>query len=92
MNVYVTKYALSNGVTIAEGELIDSGKYFKERTAITGRGMFLRVGRDCSLTRTEAVLRVADMRTKKLAALRKQMKRIEALSAEERVPQEKQHG
>lgn len=86
MKTYVTKYALSDGCTLEEGELWgDHGKYFSP----AGRKHhMLIVGRDCFVSRADAVARVAEMQAKKLVSLAKQAAAIKKLHPEEIVPME----
>jgi hypothetical protein len=88
MKVYVTKYALTSNVFTVEGSLAgDEGKYFAEEKS-RGGGLFLTVGKDCFMSRAEAVLRVDDMRVRKIASLRKQISRLEKLIPESLMPNE----
>lgn len=86
MNVYVTKYALSGGVTYEEGELWgDHGKYFRPAGH---KHRMLIVGRDCFANRADAVAKVAEMQAKKVASLAKQVAAVKKLHPEEVVPME----
>jgi len=74
MKIWISQYALSEGVIETEGEtreismvLLNSGRY------VYGEG------RNWHRTREDAVARAEEMRKKKISSLRKQLERLEAL-------------
>lgn len=74
MKIWISQYALSEGVIETEGEprqislvLLNSGRY------VYGEG------RNWHRTREDAVARAEEMRKKKIYSLRKQLERLEAL-------------
>lgn len=78
--VYVTKYALSK----------DYGVRIREVSACTGSDVYFglfagwcRIGRDAHATWPEALAAAEQMRAKKIAALRRQIERLEKLEFKE---------
>lgn len=74
MKIWISQYALSEGVIETEGETreismvrLNSGRY------VYGEG------RNWHRTREGAVARAEEMRKKKISSLRKQLERLEAL-------------
>ncbi len=72
---WLVKYALSNGLKEITGKSEWSEKYV---TSISG--MNYRIGRDVVATRTEAAAIADAMRIKKIASLRKQIAKLEAMT------------
>ena len=83
MKYWVTRYALSGGIIEVDGELSDccntmlcymkSGKYSK------GSNYQCAHGKDFHDSRDKAVCRAIEMKKAKIASLKKQIKRVEAL-------------
>ena len=84
MKRYLTKYALTEGVQFVEME--DCTKYGNGMWKFSEHGFAHRD--DSQATRQEAVKRVAEMKAKKLASLRKQIAKLEKLDPEQIVPKE----
>lgn len=78
--VYVTKYALSKdcGVLLRKVRIL-SGR----DVAVASLGRWLEPGRDVHATWPEALAAAEQMRTKKIAALRRQIERLEKLEFKE---------
>lgn len=80
MKAYITKYALSSGVDLKEGELYKS--YFK----LSGKTYSPLVGKnDFYQNPQDAILRCEEMRTAKIKSLKKQIAKLEALDFESMV-------
>ena len=85
MRAYVSKYALTGGISAVEGEIVTgtSGtKYFKQ-TGQRYTKPLLTVGKDVHETREAAVEAAEYLRARKLASLRRQMAKIELLDFNE---------
>jgi predicted ATP-grasp superfamily ATP-dependent carboligase len=76
MKVWITKYALSEG--IEEHDVTDCG----EGMMLTANRYFHGEGRDWHRTRESAVTKAEKMRKSKIASLRKQIERLEKLAFE----------
>lgn len=76
--VYITKYALSAGITKREGEISESGS-FQYRDPVH-RGLLWAWHTDYRLAETEALEKAEDMRKKKIASLKKQIAKLEAMT------------
>lgn len=76
--VYVTKYALSQGIFPIEADIVDG--YARELPRNT-LGHFLSKN-EYALTRNEAIRQAEERRIKKLKALDRQAKKISALNFE----------
>ena len=80
--IFVTKYALSEGA-IREYEQdpdhVNDAKYMvvKDPKGLNGTSLFH--GNDWHTTREEAIKRVEEMRRRKIASLKKQIKKLEQL-------------
>lgn len=79
--VYVTKYALTDGIRLSEVQR----SYAVDCKYISVRGYTLSAvaGRDAHATWPEALAAAEQMRTKKIASLRKQIEKLEAMTFEE---------
>ena len=76
MKMWISKYALTAGITEESGEIVRSHHdYFS-----TGPHGFYRIGKDAHHTRVEAEKAAEAMRIKKIASLKKQVKVLETLS------------
>jgi hypothetical protein len=78
--MWITKYALADGISEAEGRIDghDPG-YF-----VAGWGYF-KIGVDAFPTREAAVVRVNEQRRRKIAALLRQIERLEKLDFNARI-------
>lgn len=77
---YLSKYALSGGIKELEGEVLEfNGRQFVEY----GRFNSYALGTEIHETRAEAVMAAEAMRVKKIASLRKQIAKLEAMKFEE---------
>lgn len=77
VTIYITKYALTDGIQQADAEVLDSGRYWyipKGGSYPTSVG-----GNDAHLTKDAALDRAEEMRIAKLQSLEKQMKKISAM-------------
>ena len=72
MKVFITKYALTKGIIEAEAEHLGDGM------ARVGRSYYH--GKDWHKTRRDAIIDARDRRTRKIASLEKQLKRVKGLS------------
>ena len=82
MKAYVSKYALTGGVSEVEGAIVTgtSGtKYFKQAGKRYTHPL-LTVGKDVHETREDAVEAAEFLRARKLASLRRQISKIESIS------------
>ena len=77
--VYVSKRALTDGVT--EG-VVDRQAYCGKYVFVDGSWEMLRIGTEVHETREEAVRAAEKKRAAKIALLRKQIARLEALRIE----------
>ena len=81
MKVWITKYALTQGIYETEVEDIGNG-WFNEVTG--ARPWTERYNkRDLCLTKESAIARAGEMRLKKIASLEKQIDKIKKLNFEE---------
>lgn len=87
MKVFVTRYALTKG--IYEKEVDESRTPSVRRimgndswVAVCGDARWFKIGTDCCATRSSAVARAEEMRVAKIASLKKQIARLEALKWE----------
>ena len=83
MKAYVSKYALTGGVSEVEGAIVTgrSGtKYFKRVGQRYTHHQLLTVGKDVHETREAAVEAAESLRVRKLASLRRQIAKIESIS------------
>jgi len=74
MKAYITKYALTDGVELKEGEIIED--YFKLSEKTYSPLVFKN---DFHGTAGGAILRCEEMRTAKIKSLKKQIAKLEAL-------------
>lgn len=73
VNAYITKYALSSGIVVLEGEVKKDMFVCKDRFMQTFHGL------DWYLTEHEATARAENMKAKKLMALNRALKKTAAL-------------
>ncbi|HBE9079116.1 TPA: hypothetical protein KNG91_002039 [Serratia fonticola] len=76
--VYITKYALTAGVLKREGEISESGSV-QYRDPVH-RGLLWAWHTDYRLTEAEALVKAEDMRKKKIASLKNQIAKLEAMT------------
>lgn len=76
--MWVTRWAFSEGVALEKGH-IDRKNFQSRRRSLWHS---CRIGIDCFATKTEAIAGVEAMRTAKIASLRKQIAKLEALDVE----------
>mgnify|MGYP003392880813 CR=1 FL=1 len=81
MKAWITKYALSDGVTYEDIRILNDPKY-----AGWGKFGFGVIGKDVCLTREDAVARVEAMIAAKRKSLEKSLKKLMAMSPQEMVP------
>ncbi len=81
--IYLIKYAMTAGITL---EMVkderDDGFVYLEGYSWSS----FKLGRDAAKTREEAVALVCAMRAKKVASLRKQIAKLDAMDVEKAVP------
>ena len=77
MKVWVTKYALSKGITEYEcrPKSTDSTRVYPVEFSWTG----FTIGRDAHTTKKEALQEAEKMRVKKILSLRRQIEKLEKL-------------
>ena len=84
MKVYVTKYALTQGILAAEAKPCgDNKRPMAEVFPKDGRYPYYLHGDDFHLTIGYAVNRAEEMRLKKIASLKKQLAKLEAMDFNE---------
>lgn len=79
MKVWITKYALTDGILEKDGQLSEDGKYVSSQNGIwpsSPRYFFCRMNRDAFATPGEAEARVRDMCERKLKSLEKSREKI----------------
>jgi hypothetical protein len=80
MQVYITKYALTQGIYKAKVEDCGGGMVKTPGSFTEGGGQcFHGEGRDWHRTREEAVKRANEMRDKRIKSLAKSMKKLERM-------------
>ncbi|MGN6107825.1 MAG: hypothetical protein ACTHU0_22145 [Kofleriaceae bacterium] len=77
--VWITKYALSQGLYKVKAEIVD-GKYASTESKGFSLGLFTR---DWKPSREEAVAEAERMRAMKIASLKKQIAKLEAMTFKE---------
>lgn len=84
MKAFITKYALTEGIQEKEGEVIGTdGRYFSNSNlAGYAVGRFFLGPKDWTTDRDVAVERAESMRKAKIASLKKQIAKLEALKFE----------
>lgn len=79
VEIYVTKYALTQGIKYIAAEYCGKGMMvFKPTHGLVQ--YFHWEGKDWHLTRADAIKRAALMREKKIAFLKKQIEKLEAMT------------
>lgn len=80
MKVYITKYALSQGIFEVDGEV---SELFPDTFDARGYlGYFHGDGKEWHRTRESAIKRAEEMRKKKIASLKKQIEKLEKMKFE----------
>lgn len=80
MKVYVTKYALTEGIFPIQAELVDDGKYVSQTDNKPGH-LRLFLGRsDYALTIKDAQVQAKDKLKRKVASMKKQLRKFETMS------------
>lgn len=79
--VYVTKYALTDGIRLSE--VVRLSPYDCKYISVRGYALSVMAGRNAHATWSEALAAAEQMRTKKIASLRKQIAKLEAMTFEE---------
>ncbi|MGO4561008.1 hypothetical protein [Rhizobiales bacterium 3FA27D7] len=78
MKVYISKYALSTGITEIEGEI--SSSYPEYVYASAPYRQHFKLGIDAHHSREDAVFAANTMRSRRIFSLKKQLARLEKLS------------
>ncbi len=74
MKIFITKYALSGGITEVEGEENIGGYIWAKGYSISFSP------KDYSFSRTEAELKAEEMKVKKIESLKKQIRKLEKMN------------
>lgn len=77
MKVWITKYALTAGIIEAEGDIAAPGMISYHDA--TGPARQFAHGKDWHTTERDAFNRAEEMRQKKIASLKKQIKKLEGM-------------
>ena len=84
MKVYVTKYALTKGIFSVEAKFCsDADRTMVEVLTKANEYTYYLHGNSFHLTLEDAVNRAEEMRLKKIASLKKQLARLEAMDFSE---------
>lgn len=76
MKVYITKYALTDGILEKEAVLHED----KEYLSVNGYWTFFKLGRDAFENLEDASKAAGEMRQKKIASLEKQIAKLKSMS------------
>lgn len=76
MRIWLTKHALTEGIKEAEGE-VDS--HCRTMVCYGPKSALFAHGKDWHINRDAAVKRAEEMRKKRIASLRKQIEKLEAM-------------
>ena len=77
MKVWITKYALTKGIIEAEGEVVrDHPNIFYANEIVNG---LFGEGKEWHRTKESAIQKAEEMRQKKIASLKKQIKKLEEM-------------
>lgn len=78
--IYVTKYALSNGIieTTTEEEDVTALNFVNAKI---GYGVYVQMGKEAFLTREEAELRASTKAARRIDSLKRQIKKLQVLVA-----------
>lgn len=80
MKVWITKYALTDGIIEAKGEQDKLTYGFVVTDGVFRNEWFNRI--DCFTSRTSAIKKAEEMRQKKIEGLKKQIKKLEEMRFE----------
>lgn len=81
MKVWITKYALTDGIICTEGEEILGGIWVKDENVCLGRNHFFD-RTEYHETKESAVKRAEEMRQKKIESLKQQIQKLEEMRFE----------
>ncbi len=77
--VFITKYALTEGIKEIETDIIRSR--FEDREYVRdGLCSYFRIGENAFTDKSEALKKAEEMKIRKIASLRKQIEKLEKLS------------
>jgi hypothetical protein len=80
MKIYITKYALTDGIVESEAE-INGGMAVVRKQYSGGLDQYFHgEGKDWHLSKESAIAKAEDMRLKKIASVKKQLSKLEELS------------
>lgn len=82
MKVWITKYALTAGIIEAEGEFSEQYPSMVSYRDSTGPALQFVHGNDWHTTESAAFRQAEEMRQKKIASLKKQIKKLEGMQIE----------
>jgi len=82
IKVWITKYALTDGIVLVEAETTHSADMITYRPGSWGKQYAHGEGREWHRTPESALKRAEEMRTKKIASLRKSIAKLEAMKFE----------
>lgn len=77
--VFITKYALTEGIKEIETDIIRS-RFENEEYVIDDSYSYFRIGTNAFTDKSEALKKAEEMKIRKIASLRKQMEKLEKLS------------
>ena len=83
---WVTRYALTDGVLTGEAEVSEQSPDMIRFFWGNPEGMFYVHGNDWHRAEEAAIKRAEEMRTRKIASLRKQITKLEAMTFEKKAP------
>lgn len=79
MKVWITKYALTQGIFEAEA---DESEIFRGMIAVSPFEFYHGEGKEWHKTKESAISRAEEMRKKKISSLKKQIKKLENMKFE----------
>ena len=80
MKIYVTKFALTRGIFSIEGQICDDRDVMEDVSSPARATIYLKP--DWHETREEAVAQAEVMRKRKIASVKKQLDKLEAMTFE----------
>ena len=81
MKVWITKYALTDGIIYTEGIEMLGGIWVTDEKVYLGRNHFF-VGNEYCKTKEQAIQKAEEMRQEKIASLKKQIEKLERMRFE----------
>ena len=81
MKVWITKYALTDGIICTEGKDMFGGIWVKDESICLGRNHFFE-RTEYSMTKQSAIQKAEEMRQKEIASLKKQIEKLEEMRFE----------